>query len=89
MFEGYYAEQVMRDRERETLRTPAWRDGDRGRIPGEERAVLTADWSGWRLRRVGAVLGAVGMALVVSVALPASLQGLAWGLREILVLMTR
>jgi hypothetical protein len=29
------------------------------------------------------------MAFVASVALPASLQGLAWGLREILVLMSR
>jgi len=89
MFEGYSAEHVVRDRERERVRrlhgravsgvTPAWHD----------RAVLSGDLCGWSWRRTGAVLGTVGMALVVSVALPLSLQGLVWGLREVLMLLSR
>jgi len=88
MFEGYYAEHVIRDRGRERARELAMpRSGVPS--PGEERAVLSADWSGWSWRRARAVLGAVGVALVASVALPASLQGTAWGLREILDLVIR
>ena len=88
MFERYYAEQVIRDREREAARVLAWKAMNRGADPEEERPVLSTDWRGWSLRRAGAVLGTVGMALAASVALPASLQGLAWGLREILELVT-
>jgi hypothetical protein len=57
--------------------------------PAEERAVLSADWQGWSWRRARAILGMVGVALAASVALPASLQGVAWGLREILDLVLR
>lgn len=88
MFEGYYAEHVIRDRGRERARELAMpRSGVPS--PGEERAVLSADWSGWSWRRARAVLGAVGVALVASVALPASLQGAASALREILDLVIR
>ncbi len=61
------------------------------RVPsvGEERAVLSTDWSGWSWGRARAVLATVGLALVASVALLASLQGVAWGFREILELMGR
>lgn len=89
MFEGYYAEQVIRDRHRERARELALPRSGGLPSPGEERAVLSPDWSGWSWRRARAVLGAVGVALVASVALPASLQGAAWGLREILDLVIR
>ena len=89
MFEGYYAEQVVRNRERERTRAQAVNSLMRVGVPEGERVVLSAGWSGWSWRRARAVLGTVGMALVASVGLPASLQGLAWGLREVLVLMSR
>lgn len=89
MFEGYYAEHVIRTRERERARGLALKGMLRLQVPDEERAVLSTDWSGWSWRRTGTVLGTVGMALVASVALPLSLQGLAWGLREALMLMSR
>jgi hypothetical protein len=56
---------------------------------GEERAILSSNWSGWSWRRARAVLAVVALAFVASVALPASLQGAAWGLREILDLLIR
>ena len=89
MFEGYYAEHVVRNRERERTRAQAVNSLMRVEVPEGERMVLSTGWSGWSWRRARAVLGTVGMALVASVALPASLQGLAWGLREVLVLMGR
>ena len=89
MFEGYYAEQVVRNRERERARVQAANSLMRVEVPDGERMVLSTGWTGWSWQRARAVLGTVGMALVASVALPASLQGLAWGLREILVLMSR
>jgi hypothetical protein len=89
MVEGYYAEHVVRNRERERARTQAVNSLMRVEVPEGERVVLSTEWSGWSWRRARGVLGTVGMALVASVALPASLQGLAWGLREILVLMIR
>ena len=89
MFEGNYAEHVVRNRERERTRVQAVNSLMRVEVPEGERVVLSTGWSGWSWRRGRAVLGTVGMALVASVALPASLQGLAWGLREILVLMSR
>ncbi len=88
MFQRYYAEQVIRDREREAARVLAWKALSRGADPEEERPVLSADWRGWSLRRTGAVLGTVAVALAASVALPASLQGLAWGLREVLEIVS-
>ncbi len=91
MFEGYYVEHVIRNRERERARALAlnlnWME--RGASPGEDRAVLSTDWSGWSWRRARAVLGTVGVALVASLALPASVQGVAWGLRGMLELMVR
>lgn len=57
--------------------------------PRKKSAICSADWRGWNLRRAGAVLGTVGVALAASVALPASLQGLAWGLREVLENVSR
>ncbi len=89
MFEGYYAERMVRDRVRERARALALTGKSRTASPGEERAVLTADWSGWSWRRAASVLGTVAVALAASAALPASIQGLAWGLREILVLLGR
>ncbi len=89
MFEGYYAERVVRDRARETARFLALKGANRMASLADERAVLTSGWSGWSWRRAGSVLGTVVGALVVSMALPASIQGLAWGLREILGLMAR
>ena len=89
MFEGYYAEHVVRNRERERTRVQAVNSLMRVEVPEGGRAVLSTGWSGWSWRRARGVLGTVGMALVASVALPASLQGLAWGLREILVLISR
>ena len=89
MFEGYYAEHVVRNRERERTRVRTVNSLMRVEVPEGERVVLSTGWSGWSWRRARAVLGTVGMALVVSVVLPASLQGLAWGLREVLVLMSR
>lgn len=91
MFEGYYAEQVIRSRERERARALAmnmnWMKP--GASPGEDRAVLSTDWSGWSWRRARAVLGTVGVAFMASVALPASVQGVAWGLRGMLELIAR
>ncbi len=89
MFEGYYAEHVIRDRDRERALDLAMPRSERVRSLGEERAVLSADWSGWSWGRAGAVLGTVGMALAASVALAASLQGAAWGLRELLEMVIR
>lgn len=89
MFEGYYAERVVRDRARQRARDLALKGVSRTVSQGEERAVLTADWSGWSWRRAGRVLGTVAVALAASAALPASIQGLAWGLREILDLIGR
>ncbi len=77
MFQRYYAEQVIHDREREAARVLAWKAMNRRPDLEGERPVLSTDWRGWSLRRAGAVLGTVGMALVASMALPASLQGLA------------
>jgi hypothetical protein len=89
MFEGYYAEQAIRQRERERRRVLA-KPGPHGvATPGDGRAVLSGDWSGWSWRRARAVLGTVGVALVASVALPVSVQALAWGLRGMLELMGR
>ncbi len=84
MFEEYYAEHLIRHRARERAQSQAMNRLRRGPSPGEERPVLSTDWGGWTWRRAGAVLGTVGLALVAAVALPASLQGAAWGLREIL-----
>ncbi len=89
MFEGYYAEHVVRNRERERARGLTLSSLMHIEVPQGERVVLSTGWSGWSWRRARAVLGTVGMAFVASVALPASLQGLAWGLREVLVLMSR
>ncbi len=89
MFEEYYAEHVIRHRDRERARALALKRMQRLPSVGEERAVLSTDWSGWSWRRARAVLATVGVALVAAVALPASLQGAAWGLREILELVTR
>jgi len=112
MFEGYYAEHVIRNWERERTQARAQsrqvesrqvesrqvesrqvesRQVEsrmmRGAHPGEERAVLSADWRGWSWQRARAVLGTLAVALVASAALPASLQAIAWGLREILELV--
>jgi len=87
MFEGYYAEQGIRDRDRERARALAMPRSERVPTLGEERTVLSTDWGGWSWRRATAVLATVGLALVAAVALPASLQGAAWGLREILELV--
>ncbi len=87
MFEGYYAAHVIRGWDRERARALARNRRRRVASPGEERAVLSTDWGGWSWRRARAVLGTVGAALVASVALPASLQGAAWGLRELLELV--
>jgi hypothetical protein len=89
MFEGYYAEHVVRNRERERTRIQAVNSLMRVEVPEAERMVLSTGWSGWSWRRARAVLGTVGMALVASVVLPLSLQGLAWGLREALLLLSR
>jgi len=89
MFEEYYAEHVIRNRDRERARALAMNWMRRAPSPGEERAVLSTDWGGWSWRRARAVLATVGLALVASVALPVSLQGAAWGLREILELVGR
>lgn len=89
MFEGYYAEHVIRSWERERAQARVQsHQVERGMMrrahPGEERAVLSADWRGWSWQRARAVLGTLAVALVASAALPASLQAIAWGLREIL-----
>jgi hypothetical protein len=89
MFEGCYAEHVVRNQARERARGLAVQRLMRMGPSGGERPVLSADWSGWSWRRARAVLGTVGIALAASVALPASLQGAAWGLREILGLIAR
>ena len=89
MFEGYYAEQVVRNRERERTRAQAVNSLMRVEVPEGGRVVLSTGWSGWSWRRARAVLGTVGMAFFASVALPASLQGVVWGLRGILDLVIR
>ncbi len=89
MFEGYYAEHVIRNRERERARALTMHWMEHVASSEGERVVLSTDWSGWSWQRAGAVLGTVAAALAVSVALPVSVQGLAWGLREILGLMSR
>jgi hypothetical protein len=89
MFGGYYAEQMIRDRDRERARELALPRTGGLPTPGGDRAVLSAGWSGWSWQRIREVLGSVGVALVASVALPASLLGAAWGLREILDLVIR
>lgn len=87
MFEEYYAEQVIRNRERERARALAMHRTQHMPSAQEERAVLSSDWSGWSWSRARAVLAVVAVAVAASVALPASLQGAAWGLREILELV--
>ncbi len=89
MFEGYYAEHVIRNRDWERARALAMNRMQRVPSLGEERAVLSTDWGGWSWGRARAVLATVGLALVASVVLPASLQGVAWGFREILELVIR
>ena len=89
MFEGYCAEQVIRQREGARAQRLALQRLNRDGGLVRERAVLCADLGGWSLRRAGAVIGMAAMALVVSVAVPASLQGLAWSLREILEVISR
>ena len=89
MFEEYYAEHVIRNRDREKTRSLAMNRMQRVASVGEERAFLSIGWSGWSWGRTRAVLAAVGLALVASVAFPASLQGAAWGLGEILELVIR
>jgi len=84
MFEEYYAELVIRNRDRERTRALAMNRMQRVASVGEERAVLSTGCSGWSCGRTRAVLAVVGLALVASVAFPASLQGAAWGLGEIL-----
>jgi hypothetical protein len=88
MLEGYYAEHVVRNRERERARAQAVNSLMRVEVSEAERVVLSTGWSGWSWQRTGSVLGTVGMALAASLALPLSLQGLAWGLREALLLLT-
>jgi hypothetical protein len=87
MFQEYYAEHVIRNRDRERARALAMKRMQCVPSIGEERAILSTGWSGWSWRRARAVLAVVALALVASVALPASLQGAAWGLREILELV--
>jgi hypothetical protein len=87
MFQGYYAEHMIRNRDRERTRILEIKRMQRLPSGGHERAVLSTDWSGWSWRRARAVLATVGVALVAALALPASLQGAAWGLREILELV--
>lgn len=89
MFTGYYAEHVIRARSRERARELAMLRLELPPSLVEQRAVLSADWRGWSWRRARGVLGMVGLALVASVALPASLLGAAWGLRELLALVIR
>lgn len=89
MFEGQYAEYLIRHRQREIARDLTLPRMERADRSWEERPVLSTDWHGWGWRRTGAVLGTVGMALVASVALPLSFQGVAWGLREVLMLLSR
>ncbi len=89
MFQGYFAEQMVRSREREITRAVFLRGMDSRVDPSEERAVLSADWSGWSWNRARGVLGTLAVALAASMALPASIQGLAWGVREILEIMSR
>ena len=89
MFEEYYAEQVIRNREWERARVVAMHKMQNMPSAQEERAVLSTGWSGWSWDRARAVLAVVTVAVAASVALPASLQGAAWGLREILELVIR
>jgi hypothetical protein len=89
MFEANYAEHVIRNRERERARALALKRMQLLPSAGEERAVLSSGWSGWSWRRARGVLGTLGVALVAAVTLPASLQGAAWALREILELVVR
>lgn len=89
MFEEYYAEHVIRNRERERARALAMKRMQRRPSVGHERAVLSTDWSGWSWDRARGVLAMLALALAASAALPASLQGAAWGLREILELVIR
>ncbi len=89
MFQEHFAEQVVRTREREITRAVFLRGLDSRVDPSEERAVLSGDWSGWSWDRARSVLGTMAVAMAASVALPASIQGLAWGLREVLELMSR
>ncbi len=89
MFEGYYAEHVIRDRDRERAQDLAMPRSERVPSLGEEPAVLSTDWGGWSSHRVRGTSETAGVALVASVALPVSLQGAAWGLRELLELVIR
>jgi hypothetical protein len=89
MFEEYYGEQVIRHRDRERARALALKRMQRLPSVEEERAVLSTGWSGWSWGRARGVLAMLALALAASVALPASLQGAAWGLREILELVIR
>ncbi len=56
MFEGYYAAHVVRDRDRERAQDLALNRMERVPSVGEQRAVLSADWSGWSWGRARAVL---------------------------------
>jgi hypothetical protein len=89
MFQEYYAEHMIRNRERERARSLAMNRMQRVPSVVEERAILSSNWSGWSWWRATEVLAVVALALVASVALPASLQGAAWGLGEILDLVIR
>lgn len=84
MFEAYYAEHVIRNRDRERAQALALKRMQRLPSLGKEQAVLSSGWSGWSWWRATEVLAVVALGLVVGLALPASLQGAAWGLREIL-----
>lgn len=89
MFEGYYAEHVVRNREQERTQVLAMKRMEGVAGSEENRPILSTGWNGWSWRRARAVLGTVGIALVASLALPASVQGVAWGLRGMLELMGR
>jgi len=87
MLDEYYVQWMIRERERErAARLPFPNDQA---DPGEERPVLSADWSRFSLRRFGSVLGTIGVALAASLALPASILALAWGVPRILELLSR
>ena len=89
MMECYYVERVIRDGERGRARSLAL--GSRPPLAGsgEGRPVLSADLSGWSWGRLRSVLGTVAVALAASVAVPASIQGFVWALREVLELLGR
>ncbi len=87
MLDQYYVQWMIRERER-ALATRLPIPSDQA-DPGEERPVLSADWSRFSLRRFASVLGTIGVAMAASLALPASLLALAWGVPRILELLSR